>query len=133
MWTEKELNDYTKDKSILRQVSIFSPDLFILYSEATLRELEVLPGFITKRYLKNIKNADDIVLMVASDNKHHHLDKIIIKKPEKNELLTLRRDKYVPLTRAIEQECKLRIGNVRIMPIQTFNSLGCAIKKTTLN
>lgn len=47
----------------LKHKCVFS-DLFKLYSEAILREIKVLPGFIIGGYkLINIRNTDDTVLI----------------------------------------------------------------------
>lgn len=55
-------NELSKKKieSRIKQGCVFSPNLFDLYSEVILRELEILSGFIINgRKLNNIRYADD--------------------------------------------------------------------------
>lgn len=60
----EELRDYTKIKMYVRQRCIFSTDVFNLQSEATLKEREVLSGFIIgKHNPNNVRYADYTVVV----------------------------------------------------------------------
>lgn len=68
--TENKSSRYTKIEKVVRQGRVFSPDLFNLYNEAILRELELLPGFIISGHnLNNIRYANYTVLMEDTEKK----------------------------------------------------------------
>ena len=68
MRVNNELSDYIKIERGDRQGCVFSPDLFNLYSEMILKELEGLPGFsIGGHNINNLRYADDTVLLAESE------------------------------------------------------------------
>ena len=63
-------SEYTQIEKGVRQVRVFSPDLFNLYSEMKLRGLEDLSGFlIGGNNINNLLYVDDTVLVTKSQEK----------------------------------------------------------------
>lgn len=59
---ENELSKYAKIEMDVCQTCFFSRDLFNFYNQLILREIGVLPGFITGKH-NSIKYADDTILI----------------------------------------------------------------------
>ncbi|GFO11392.1 endonuclease-reverse transcriptase [Plakobranchus ocellatus] len=65
---EGELSDFKPIKRDVRQGCVMSPDLFNLYSEIILRNLDGISGLkINGENLNNLRYADDTVLIAESD------------------------------------------------------------------
>lgn len=64
----------------MRQGCVSSPDLFKLYSEAVIKELETIPGFIISRCNLNIIRYANDTLLVERERKLQDLDKAIKEK-----------------------------------------------------
>ena len=79
MRRDNDLSEYTRKERRMRQGCVFSPDLFNLYSEMILRELEDLPGLVVGGHnINNIRYADDTVLIADLEEKLKELlDKVI--------------------------------------------------------
>ncbi|GFR98659.1 endonuclease-reverse transcriptase [Elysia marginata] len=61
---EGETSTYQKIKRGVRQGCVLSPDLFSLYSELIMRNIEGLRGiYIGGHIINNLRHADDIVLI----------------------------------------------------------------------
>jgi len=73
-----DTNEYTKTERGVRQGCVLSPDLFNLYSERILRELEDVEGLkIGGQNLNNLRYADDTVLIAESEENLQILLKVV--------------------------------------------------------
>ncbi|XP_042870688.1 uncharacterized protein LOC122252328 [Penaeus japonicus] len=77
MRVDNNTSKYTPICRGVRQGCALSPDLFNLYSETILRQLEDMPGFIHGGHNINLRYTDDTVLIAESrDNLQELLDKM---------------------------------------------------------
>ena len=76
---EDQLSDWIEIKRGVQQGCVLLPDLFSLYSEIILREVEDLHGVVINgRNVNNIRYADDTVLIAETEKDlQHNLDKDI--------------------------------------------------------
>ena len=71
----------------VRQGCVFAPDIFNLYSEIILRELEGRQGFVIGGHnMNNLRYADDTVLISESEDKLQELLRKVIEESEKKGL-----------------------------------------------
>ena len=72
---EITMSKYTKIKRGANQGCVFSPNLFHLYSEMILWEMENLKGFFTGEWnINNLRYADDTVLIAKSEKRAARLN-----------------------------------------------------------
>ena len=65
-----EVQEYTEIKRGVRQGCVFSSDLFNLYGEMILRQLEGMPGIkLNGHVINNIRYVDDTVLMAGRNRR----------------------------------------------------------------
>ena len=79
-----ELSDHTKIERGARQGCVFSPDLFNLYSEIIMRELDGQKGFVVGGHnINNLRYADDTVLLAESEKRSTKVLDIIVEQSKK--------------------------------------------------
>lgn len=84
---ENSLGSFTQKKKGVRQGCAFSPDLFSLYCEKILREIEELPGLVIGGVnLNNLQCGDDTVLLAESEGKLQEPVEKIDNESEKRDL-----------------------------------------------
>ena len=122
-----DVGEYVDIKKGVRQGCVFSPDLFNLYSEWILRELEELPGVVIGgTRINNLRYADDAVLIATSEaDLQLIMDKVVTESEKKGlfinckktECLVISKQKNVP-------DCNIKIHGANLKQVNGFNYLG---------
>ncbi|KAG1714816.1 Ribonuclease Oy [Nymphon striatum] len=122
-----ELSEWKSIKRGVRQGCVMSPDLFNLYSEHILRQLEDLPGIsLGGNNINNIRFADDTALIAASEKKLQALlDKVVECSDKMGLTINVKKTKSMTISKKKQPpNCKLTIGQKSIEQKDTFNYLG---------
>ena len=129
-----ELSEYNLIKRGIkrgvRQGCVMSPDLFNIYSEMILRNLENYPGVkINGVNIYNIRYADDTVLIADSEENLQRLLDITIEKSEEMGLtLNVKKTECMVISKkAIAPSCNLQSRGQQIKLVKTFKYLGYMI------
>lgn len=93
----------------VRQGCVFSPDLFNRYSEAIVRELEVVPGFVIGGHnLNSIRYADVTVLIADTERTLQKLLRKLVKKSKRKGLnINYKKTEYMFISKRNSRTCKL--------------------------
>ena len=125
-----ELTDWMEIKRGVRQGCVWSPDLFALYGEKIMENIEDDEGVIIGgRNINNIRYADDTVLIADSEEKLQRLlSKLSLASKEKGLSINLKKTKVLVASRNENPPvCNLTLENdgtiVNIKQVQEFEYL----------
>ena len=127
---EGEHSDFKHIKRGVRQGCVLSPDLFNLYSETILRNLEDTPGLkVNGENLNNLRYADDTVLMAESEAQLQKLLDIVVKESEAMGLsLNVKKTECMVISKKpINPKCNLYSKGEQIKQVKKFKYLGFLI------
>ncbi|GFN89036.1 endonuclease-reverse transcriptase [Plakobranchus ocellatus] len=130
MRIENKTSTFQDIKRGLRQDCVLSPDLFSLYSEIIMRNLENHPGIkVGGQNINNLRYADDTVLI--AENKED-LQKLlnIVKEESRKKGLELNNKKTEVMVISRKQEspkCDIFINEVKLRQTEKFKYLGTII------
>ena len=125
-----DTSEYTSIKRGVRQGCVLSPDLFNIYSEMILRNLEDVEGIkIGGNNCNNIRYADDTVLMASNEQDLQKMIDIVSKESikmglslniKKTECMCVSKSKIIPT-------CKVYINREPVKQVNRFHYLGSII------
>ena len=125
-----ELTETVEIKRGVRQGCVMSPDLFTLYGEVIMREIEEMEGFsIGGRNINNIRYADDTVLVADSVEK---LQALVSEVSRASEVKGLKINKektecMVVSKRSETPDCPLQIEQEAVNKVEQFQYLGSLV------
>ena len=75
---ENEVGEYQPIKRGVKQGCVLSPDLFSIYSEKIMRNIEGMPGLSINGYImNNLRSADDTALIAENEDVQVLLDIVV--------------------------------------------------------
>ena len=122
-----ELSEYTNIKRGVKQGCVMSPDLFNLYNEVILRNLDESEGLKANgENLNNLRYADDTSLLAGSEEDLQRLLNIVVEESEKLGLsLNVKKTECMVVSKKKNNpECKLFSKGEQIRQVQKFKCLG---------
>ena len=142
MRVDNELSSFTPIRRGVRQGCVLSPDLFNLYSEMILRDIEHKKGVcVGGKNITNLRYADDTVLLAESEHELQELLDVVVRSSEnmglelnisKTECMTVSKNNNPPA-------CVITSRGQTIQQVEFFKYLGfnvtsngksdCEIKK----
>ena len=124
---ENETSDYRPIKRGVRQGCVLSPDLYNLYSEMILRNIDELNGVkVGGREINNLRYADDTVFIADSEQKLQSLlTTASVKSKERGlQLNATKTECMVVSKKPNTPTCKISCNGVEIKQVKMFKYLG---------
>ena len=123
---QEEVTRYQKIRRGVRQGCVMSPDLFNLYGEMILRELQDLEGVNIGGYnINHIRYADDTVLVADSVEKLQHLLNVTVRASEEKGLrVNMDKTKVMVASKTNSPRIRIEVGGRRIEQVEKFSYLG---------
>ena len=127
---EEETSNFQNIKRGVRQGCVLSPDLFSLYSEMIMRQIEEIEGLkIGGHNINNLRYADDTVLTADSEEKLQELlNKVVEESENKGLELNSKKTESMIITRKTSiPKCEIKIKENTIKQANSFKYLGTQI------
>lgn len=129
MRVDNQYSDSTQIKRGVRQGCVFSPDLFNLYSERIMREIDSVEGFVIGGHnLNNIRFADDAVLIAATREKLQELlNKVAEESMKRGLSINCKKTECMVIGKKDGPRCELYLNGTLIKQVEKFIYLGSVI------
>lgn len=127
---ENELGGTVKIRRGVRQGCVMSPDLFSLYSEHIMREIEGLPGIgVGGTNINNLRYADDTVLIATCEEHLQQLLDVVDRESEIVELgLNIKKTVTMTLSKKADPpQCNVKLKGSTLEQVESFKYLGVTI------
>ncbi|GFO08462.1 retrovirus-related pol polyprotein from type-1 retrotransposable element r2 [Plakobranchus ocellatus] len=132
MRIENKTSTFQDIKRGIRQGCVLSPDLFSLYSEIIMRNLENHPGIrVGRQNINNLRYADDTELIAENKEDLQKLLNTVEEESRKKGLeLNSKKTEVMVISRKQESpKCDIFINKVKLKQTEKFKYLGTMISK----
>ena len=136
MRVEGEISAFQKIKRGVRQGCVLSPDLFSLYSEIIMRNIEGQPGvWVGGHNINNLRYADDTVLISENEKDLQQLLNIVESKSKKKGLeLNSKKTEVMVISRKEEPPLiNITINSIKLKQRDHFKYLGALVSSDGRN
>ena len=135
MRVEGEISAFQKIKRGVRQGCVLSPDLFSLYSETIMRNIEGQPGIrVGGHNINNLRYADDTVLISENEKDLQLLNIVESKSKEKRLELNSKKTEVMVISRKEEPPLiNIMINGIKLKQRDYFKYLGALVSSDGRN
>lgn len=127
---ENEIGRPVRVRRGVRQGCVLSPDLFSIYTEYIMREIEGLPGIaVGGCMINNLRYADDTVLIAKSNEDLQTLLNIVNRESEKVGLgINIKKTVTMVISKSqVAPACNISLNNTILDQVNSFKYLGATI------